>query len=119
RSYNASIETALNESIKGLPLSYKIIDRTIVVRRADEINGGLKTNEISSNNQQSVQGIVTDEKGLPIPGVSVRVKGTTVGTVTDANGLYALESVNENAILVFSFIGFVSKEININGQTRI
>lgn len=67
----------------------------------------------------TVSGKVTDDKGEGIPGVNVLVKGTTTGTVTDTEGLYSLQVENENAILVFSSIGFISQEIVVGNRQTI
>jgi TonB-dependent starch-binding outer membrane protein SusC len=70
---------------------------------------------------QSVQvsGNVKDESGNALPGVNVLVKGTTNGTTTDASGNYALSVPDANATLVFSFIGYASEELAVNGRTSI
>ncbi len=67
----------------------------------------------------TVTGKVTDDKGDGIPGVNVLVKGTTMGTVTDTEGVYNLQVDNANAILVFSSIGFVSQEIAVGNRRTI
>lgn len=64
-----------------------------------------------------VKGKITDERG-PLPGVTVKVKGTTVGTITDANGEFTLKS-SANSVLVLASIGYVSKEVALNGRTFI
>ncbi|WP_439585348.1 SusC/RagA family TonB-linked outer membrane protein [Dyadobacter bucti] len=66
-----------------------------------------------------VKGKVTDEKNEALPGVSVLVKGSNKGTVTDMEGNFSLGVPNESAVLVFSFIGYVSKEITVGNQTTI
>ncbi|WP_346859013.1 TonB-dependent receptor [uncultured Draconibacterium sp.] len=66
----------------------------------------------------TVSGNVTDNTGYGLPGVSILEKGTTNGTVTDVNGNYSLKTTTQST-LVFSFIGFVSQEIPVNGQTSI
>lgn len=58
-----------------------------------------------------ITGVVTDGEGLPLPGVNVFVKGTTIGTITNIDGYYELTVPDEAAELVFSFIGFVSKDV--------
>lgn len=70
---------------------------------------------------QSVQvsGTITDENGAPLPGANVLVKGTTLGTTTDAAGKYTLNVPDANSVLVFSFIGYTSKEVAVNNQTQI
>jgi TonB-linked SusC/RagA family outer membrane protein len=67
----------------------------------------------------TVSGTVTDEKGSPLPGVTVAVKGTTQGVVSDVNGKYTITVANPNAILVFTFIGYTPQEIGVNGRTSI
>ncbi|MEO0528216.1 MAG: SusC/RagA family TonB-linked outer membrane protein, partial [Bacteroidota bacterium] len=67
---------------------------------------------------QEVSGTVSDASG-PLPGASVVVKGTTNGTQTDFDGNYTLSDVGSDAVLVFSYIGFSSQEIAVNGQTTI
>lgn len=66
----------------------------------------------------SLQGTVLDATGQPLPGVNVVIKGTTNGTVTDLDGKYALQ-VPEDAVLVFTFVGFTAQEIPINGRSTI
>lgn len=67
---------------------------------------------------QTVTGKVSDELG-PLPGANVLVKGTTNGTQTDFDGYYTLNNVENNATLVFSYIGFKSVEVSVNGQTNV
>jgi len=67
----------------------------------------------------TVTGQVMDETNKPIPGVNVIVKGTTNGTSTDQDGKYSLSVPNDNAVLVFSFIGYSAKEVPVAGKTVI
>ena len=67
----------------------------------------------------TVTGTVTDEKGLPVPGVSVLEKGTTNGTATDIEGHYSIRVSENTSVLVFSFVGMVTREIEVSGQTII
>ncbi|MCW5515076.1 SusC/RagA family TonB-linked outer membrane protein [Muriicola sp. Z0-33] len=67
---------------------------------------------------QDVSGTVSDSNG-PLPGASVVVKGTTNGTQTDFDGNYSLSNVDSNATLVFSYIGFATQEVAVNGQSTI
>ncbi|WP_100614122.1 SusC/RagA family TonB-linked outer membrane protein [Confluentibacter citreus] len=70
--------------------------------------------------QAQVSGTVTSqEDGMPLPGVSVIVSGTTQGTATDFDGNYVLENVDENATLVFSYVGFQTQLIEISGRSVI
>ncbi len=67
----------------------------------------------------SVNGKVTDEEGLPLPGVNVVEKGTSNGTVTDSQGGYALSVSSGEAVLAFSFVGTLSQEIKVGNQNEI
>lgn len=66
-----------------------------------------------------ISGSVRDENNQPLPGASVVEKGTTNGTTTDANGRYTLNVGNDNAVIVFSFIGYTSQEVQVAGRTVI
>lgn len=74
---------------------------------------------INLNAQNRVSGVVTDEGGTPMPGVSVLQKGTTKGTSTDFDGNYAFDLTLGEQTLQFSLLGFKTQEIQINGQTSI
>ncbi len=65
-----------------------------------------------------VSGVVSDEAGLPLPGVSILIKNTTKGTATDFDGKYSINA-NANAILVFSYLGYKGKEVSVGGQTTL
>jgi TonB-linked SusC/RagA family outer membrane protein len=69
--------------------------------------------------QQTVTGTVTDETNTPLPGVNVLIKGSTVGTATDADGRYSIAVPDANSVLVFSFIGYVTQEVPVGGQSQI
>ncbi len=70
--------------------------------------------------QVGVSGTVTSEDdGMPLPGTTVLVAGTTNGTTTDFDGNYTLEDVPSDAILVFSYVGYLRQEIPVNGQSTI
>jgi TonB-linked SusC/RagA family outer membrane protein len=66
----------------------------------------------------AVKGVVKDDQGLPLPGATVVIKGTTEATSTDLNGKYSI-NVSPTATLVFSFVGFNNQEIPVNNQTEI
>jgi len=67
----------------------------------------------------TVTGTVSDEKGTPLPGATVQVKGTIIGGLTDASGKYSIEVPDANATLVFSFVGYAPKEVKVQNQTVI
>lgn len=72
-----------------------------------------------AQNVKSIHGLVTDMYGESVPGVSVVVKGTTIGTVTDLSGEYFINDLPENAVLVFSFVGMITKEVIVGSEDSI
>ena len=66
-----------------------------------------------------IKGKVTDEKGAPLPGVTILVKGSQKGTISDENGAYRLEVADGSAVLVFSFVGYLTKEESVGNKTTI
>ena len=73
----------------------------------------------SATGTSGVSGTVTDGSGVPMPGVTVLIKGTTSGTTTNINGVYTLAAVPANTTLVFSFIGMKTREIVIENRSKI
>ena len=81
--------------------------------------GSVGGNSVTVDPQQvTVRGAVTDAStGEALPGVNVVVAGTTIGVMTDVNGSYTLQVTNAAVSLQFSFIGYVSQEIALDGRT--
>jgi hypothetical protein len=100
-----AIEDVLKSLFSGTDVKYSIIDRKII----------LSPSEISIDGQQqgTVSGKVIDSTGGSLPGVSVVVKGTTTGTITDADGKYMLNVPANGKVLIFSFVGMKTQEIEI------
>src|SRR5690606_36255278 len=69
--------------------------------------------------EKKIRGKVTDDNGEGLPGVSILIKGTQQGTITDENGNYELSVSDSEAILIFSFVGYVSVELEIGSQTHL
>ena len=111
---DASVNEILDQILKSANLSYTIKGKLImIVPTADPAKGN------NDQQQKSVSGKVTDTMGGSLPGVSVVVKGTTTGVITDLDGKYALAKVPENAALLFSFVGMKSQEIVVGNKTTI
>ena len=68
--------------------------------------------------QMQLKGVVRDSNKQTLPGVSVKIKGTTTGVVTDADGAFSLRSEQSQGTLVFSYIGFLTQEIAIDGKSN-
>lgn len=108
------LATILKELLKGTDLTYQIKNRLILVQSKNPIQ-----NTIVQSQQKSISGTVTDTSGQPLPGVTVIVKGTMQGTVTNADGEYSLADVPNDATLVFSFVGMKTQEIEVGYKTSI
>lgn len=78
-----------------------------------------RSNKFSILQNRTVRGKVKDDKGEELPGVSVSIKGTSVGVLTDVNGNFTLANVPPNAVLSFSFIGMEPQEVSLNGRAEI
>ena len=112
-----SVGKILSAALEGLPYSFKELDnKLILIERA-----GAHSNPsgINSLQQKSVSGKVSDSSGASLPGVSVVVKGTTNGTITDSNGMYSISNAPANAILQFSFVGMKNQEIVVGSKSTI
>ena len=83
------------------------------------ISTNVNPNNEAGQQQRSVNGKVTDSTGGSLPGVSVVVKGTAIGVITDMDGKFSISKVPENAILVFSFVGMKAQEISVGNKTTI
>ena len=66
-----------------------------------------------------ITGTVTDENGEPLPGVNVVIKGSSTGTITDLDGKFSIKVEDSSAILVFSYVGYLIKEVTVGSQTTI
>jgi TonB-linked SusC/RagA family outer membrane protein len=110
------IETILSKLFDGTGVSYTVRGRQIVLSSPGTTGSDWTS---ASGQQRSVSGNVTDPGGEPLPGVTVMVKGTSNGTVTDADGNYSLSNVPDNAILVFSFVGFEAQEVPVANQQTL
>ena len=67
----------------------------------------------------SITGLVTDSENEPLIGVNVQIQGTTIGTSTDLDGRYSMDNVEEDAVLIFSYVGYQTQEIPVNGRSVI
>ncbi len=108
-----SIEEVLKLLFEGTDVKFRSFRSNYVLFTED---GNLPS---SSQQAKPVSGRVTDTTGGVIPGVSVVVKGTTNGTITDANGDYSLANVPANSIIQFSFVGMKTQEITVSGKSTI
>src|SRR5690606_14129365 len=126
---NCSLQTTLDLVLAGKPLQYKVIREKFIVlneipkRPAERVVPRISKENLSRKvltvPPLNVEGQITDNNGDPLIGVNVQVKGSTKGTASDLNGHYILNDVNENAVLVFSYIGYQLQEVPVQGRSSI
>lgn len=115
RRVNLSIK---NESVSGV-LSRLFDDAEVRATINDRHIVLTPLNSIQNQQQKTVSGRVTDSSGAPLPGVTVVLKSTTQGTITDAGGKFLLPNIPNDATLVFSFVGMKMQEILIAGKSTL
>lgn len=106
-----SINKILDEALKGTGIQYEVTGRQIILSSTGLVKQGQPS--------KAVSGKVTDAAGSPLPGVTVVLQGTTTGTITDVDGKYFLSGIASDDILVFSFVGMKSQEIQVAGKSQI
>ncbi len=118
---DAKLQEVLDDCFKNTDLEYEIKHKAIVLKKVPktETSPSESKKPIEQQQKKTIKGKVTDENGESLPGVTVFIKGTTYGTITDVDGNYSLEIPDDAEVLVFSFVGMKSQEIAIVGQTQI
>ena len=110
---NATINQILDEALKNEKLVYDVYERQIVIRKLDEQSAVQSEQSV----KKEISGTVKDSKGLALPGVSVMAKGTTNGTVTDAEGHFKISVPADVKTLTFSFVGMKGQDIAISAKS--
>lgn len=116
-----SLEQALDECFKDQPFAYSIVDKIIVVQLKPpiQLSAGIPASiKTISPLFIEIHGVITDDKGQPLSGATILVKGTQVGTKSDANGSFSINA-GPGSTLVVSFVGFESTEVKVDNRTNI
>lgn len=118
RVRNASLSQVLKECFKGQPFTYNLVDKTVIIKYT-----GKEQDQIANpilNPPTAISGKVTDDKNNALQGVSVLIKGSSFGTNTDKNGEFSISIPdNSSKILVFSFVGMVTQEVNVSNRNNL
>lgn len=114
---NQKINEILNNLFRETEVVYTIVDRQIVLTNKADQAGFI--NQSSQQQGKKVTGKVTDQSGTSLPGVSVVIKGTSTGIITDGSGNYLLSNIPANAILQFSFVGMKSQDVNVDSKSTV
>lgn len=125
KSSKQTVEDFLNTILAGTSLTYRQVNNQVLIMAEKYGNQNLMVSLISEHKRLEyaplaniVKGKITNSRGEPLVGVSVTVQGSTIGTSTDENGSYSID-VQAHGTLVFSFVGFATREIAVNGRTSV
>ncbi|WP_028786410.1 TonB-dependent receptor [Terrimonas ferruginea] len=110
RVTDADLNDVLQTLLERTRLSYQLMDNNLVVIRED---AGKKAPDVI------IRGVVTGEGNMPLPGASVQIKGTSIGTTTGNDGTFTLNAPDANVTLVISSIGYEPREIAAGGKTEL
>jgi TonB-linked SusC/RagA family outer membrane protein len=117
---NEVVENILKMLFEKDGVNYSITESNLILINPSGVQmKSLNKQSSGSQQQKGITGKVTDDTGASLPGVSIVVKGTTNGTITDFNGNYSIANVPEKATLVFSFVGMKTQEKSVEGKTSL
>lgn len=110
---NQPVEVILSKILEGTGFVFSKVDGVYVIKKSTE-------KIVQPVEPLAISGVVTDTDGAPLPGVTVLVKGTSLGSATDTEGKFKLSLPSqENVVLVFSFVGMQTKEVPYKGESEI
>ncbi|BBE16182.1 TonB-dependent receptor [Aquipluma nitroreducens] len=116
---NGTIDEILKQVFDNHEIEYKVLENNFIVLKLKNENGNFAIEQQIQQKQRSISGKVTDATGISLPGVTVMIKETTIGTITDSNGIFSIPNVPSNATLVFSFVGMKTQEIVVGNNSTI
>ncbi|MEO6681955.1 MAG: SusC/RagA family TonB-linked outer membrane protein [Ginsengibacter sp.] len=114
---NQPIEVVLGNILQDQPFTFSIIDKTIVLKPLEKILEVLLPKEVSY--EETIRGKVVDSKGQPLARVTVKVKGVATATATDDQGEFVLRVKDEKPVLVFSMIGYATREVTVTSNQTL
>ncbi|RKD88189.1 TonB-linked SusC/RagA family outer membrane protein [Mangrovibacterium diazotrophicum] len=116
---NSNVTDVLDELFRGEGIDYTITDKKLIIIKPSESGSSYEANLNRMQQELTIKGTVTDHVGTPLPGVTIVVKGTSNGTITDVDGKYTLPNVPGNAILIYSFVGMKAQEVEVRGRVLL
>ena len=123
RVNNSTLKEVLDKLLTPLNVNFSIAGEQIILAHSVESPVSIQLGEpaegVQAPAERTLSGVVSDEKGEGLPGVSVIIKGLTRGAVTDASGTFRLVIPDGPRTLVFSFVGYVSQEVAVTNQTTV
>lgn len=116
------LELVLKELLKPQSVEFAVSENKVISLKRNQAEPAVENillNQLENSKRIEVKGKVTDKNGEGLPGVSILIKGTHQGGVTDVNGMYNLELSDEKSVLVFSFVGYLSQEIVVGKNSTV
>ncbi|MBV7533731.1 SusC/RagA family TonB-linked outer membrane protein [Chitinophaga sp. sic0106] len=108
---NSSIDDVLQKCFSGIPFSYSLVEKTLIIKQRDNF-------DLRQDSTRQVTGRIADDKGSPLIGASIKLKGTNTGTTTDENGRFSISLKERNGFLEISFIGYESKTVAVSATDK-
>lgn len=117
KAENVEVKEALTDLLNNTDVSYRIVNNKIyfIKKNTEDDN---RTNASEKSNKSIVTGNVTDENGEPMIGVSILVRGTRTGAITDVNGHYSINTP-ANGVLIFKYVGYQDKSVAVNSRNNV
>jgi TonB-dependent starch-binding outer membrane protein SusC len=126
---NEKLSNILNQVLQNTNIDYEVIGQQIVLTKAKStsqvppsVSEPKLEEKVMDNTPKpaiTVTGSVTDEKGEPLVGATIVVKGTTNGVLTDVDGKFSISVPDDKTVLIFQFIGYATQEVTVGNQTEI
>jgi TonB-linked SusC/RagA family outer membrane protein len=120
RFSNVPLNSVLHDILVPIGVEWRYIDKNIYLRKevkTKKENTSIRPTQINSGAPTvNISGKVTDADGVPLQGVTIIVKGTSVGTITDNNGGFSFDAIDSNSILAISYIGYDKEEVSVNSS---
>ncbi len=118
---NTEVEAKLRAMLKPANLTFRKVGNIYVISEMQAVGKNSVILRETGNHvtDRRISGKVSDEKGEGLPGVSILVKGTQTGMISDVDGSFSIEVPDKDAVLVFSFVGYLSQEIAVGGGTHL
>ena len=116
RFSDKTVDEILRDLFENKGVSFRILNDNMILLSSDLSN---KTGSSITQQTKTVTGKVTDSSGTPLPGVTIVVKGTTTGIITNMDGNYLLANIPSDGTLIFSFVGMRTQEIAVTGKAAI
>src|SRR5690606_34734858 len=115
---NERLTHVLDHVLPGQDLAYSIVEKTIVIKEREHLPVADEP-VLNRRIQRQVRGSVADSTGTPLAGATVMLKGTSVGTQTDGDGRFNFPNLDDDAVLVVTYTGYLDQEVQVSGQSEL